>query len=277
MTVRSNDHASKTTFRRAITGGVIAVTTLLASAGAANAQLNPSDPYITVRATTPGGLDGWLTIPLIQAGITATGFEWNLAIQGGGIPITITDTITSAPIATVSQLRSAVSTLPSGVQSVQLSFVTTAGSSAATFSFSSPLVGFPTIFPAEGRATASIGCTDSNGDGALMTYLGLGGTAYLAEMNGMGALAPDFANLIPGGGMAAGSFLSNSATENLAPAPGVFIPIGIAVSSMHTQYDFSLSAFDQASGSSNFFVRVPAPGAVSLLGLAGLVGLRRRR
>jgi hypothetical protein len=271
------------TFRgnhRGLAAGV-AVAALMGVASSASAQIIPppnmNDPFIIVHAQAPG-LDGWLNIPWSAAGILPNGYEWNLTIQGGGSPIVITDTNTNAPIVTVSQLRSAVTTLTGGIQSCALSFVVTAGSLGASLTFSSAVGAFPAISPAEGRASAQFGITDSNGDGALATFNGVGGTAYLAEINGVGAGAPDFAYLIPGGGIAVGPNQSTNPPADTFPvAPGAFSPIGVPVTSMHTQYDFDLTPLDQASGSSNFFVRVPAPGVVSLLGLGAVVALRRRR
>jgi hypothetical protein len=45
---------------------------------------------------------------------------------------------------------------------------------------------------------------------------------------------------------------------------------------MSAQFSFMLSAFDAASGTSNYQI-VPAPGALALLGLGGLAATRRRR
>src|SRR5262249_52619187 len=91
--------------------GGIAAAAILGLVGSAGAQVTPSDPFLWVHAQTSGGLDGWLTIPLASAGVLPTGYEWNLAVQGGNIPISINDTGTGTPIVTVTQLRSAVQTL----------------------------------------------------------------------------------------------------------------------------------------------------------------------
>jgi MYXO-CTERM domain-containing protein len=45
---------------------------------------------------------------------------------------------------------------------------------------------------------------------------------------------------------------------------------------MSARYRFSLTANDEASGTSSFEI-VPAPGAIALLGMGGLLAARRRR
>lgn len=261
---------------------------LAIAAGSASGQITPvGTNFIQVHAQGPG-VNGWLNIPVAQAGILPDGWEWTLGVQGGGGPISVLDTATLQPIVTLSDLRSTLRALPSGVMSCALSFVVTDLGAGSTLSFSSAVGSFAAINPAEARASAGITLTDSNGNGASAQFLGLGGTAYLAEVNAVG-VGPDFANLLPGGGvgtvpfvpdlpgvMTTGPFGTNTASQNSSPSP-TFLPVGVPVTSMHTQFDFTLTPGDQASGSSNFFVRVPSPGATALLGLGGLVALRRRR
>ena len=56
-----------------------------------------------------------------------------------------------------------------------------------------------------------------------------------------------------------------------------FQPGPAAVSTIAITNVFTLTADDSATNSSSFIITVPAPGAAALTGLAGLVGLRRRR
>jgi MYXO-CTERM domain-containing protein len=53
-------------------------------------------------------------------------------------------------------------------------------------------------------------------------------------------------------------------------------PYGAINSTMAIRYEFSLTAGDSVSLAGSF-VAVPGPGAVALLGVAGLVSRRRRR
>lgn len=55
------------------------------------------------------------------------------------------------------------------------------------------------------------------------------------------------------------------------------LPIGPLGSSRTIRLQFLLNGGSQVSLSTNFVVQVPAPGAVALIGLAGLAGRRRRR
>ena len=71
--------------------------------------------------------------------------------------------------------------------------------------------------------------------------------------------------------LAAGAWGSNSISESLG-----FATIG-NVYDMSAQYAFGLTANDQASGTSVWVTQeIPAPGALALLGVAGLVARRRR-
>jgi hypothetical protein len=162
-------------------------------------------------------------------------------------------------IATVSQLRVATSTLPGGTYSLALSFVTTAGSNPIpiNMTFGSTLLGFaPALTPAEGRATASIGTTDSDGNGSTLTYLGLGGTAYVAEVNGIGLAGTDFANLLGGGGQATGPF-GSSTTPTTSVLPGV--PPSAPVASMPADhFSITRSTRSAAPATSSSVSRRPA-------------------
>jgi len=138
------------------------------------------------------------------------------------------------------------------------------------FVFTSALVSFGALSNPTASASAGITLTDNNFNGALLAGQESNGAAYWANYNG----------LTPGGTNYASFFNAVSATAlegthtdlaNMGPTP-----LAGSVSSMSAQFDFMLSAFDAASGTSNFNI-VPAPGALALLGLGGLVATRRRR
>ena len=71
------------------------------------------------------------------------------------------------------------------------------------------------------------------------------------------------------GGSIAREFFGNDPTPSL--------PIGPLGTSRTIRMQFLFGAGSQVSLSTNFVVQVPAPGAIALLGLSGLVARRRRR
>ncbi|MFO0895742.1 MAG: hypothetical protein U0574_12400 [Phycisphaerales bacterium] len=119
-----------------------------------------------------------------------------------------------------------------------------------------------------GSVTGTV--TDLNGDGAEVTTVGQVGSIYTALIDGVGVRGL----LGPGFSFNAGQFLSSTSGSDsftAEPGPGVNSQIGI-------RFEFTLTAGDSASFTSIFTVNaVPAPGAIGLLAVAGLVGLRRRR
>lgn len=156
---------------------------------------------------------------------------------------------------------------------VQLNFSVSAGTLDTSFVISSPLLSFPTIDPAQGRATAGVTVTDTDGNGASLTANGQP-SLYTSRYNGLVPGGTLFADLIDGPVVAAAF---DSATDSDSfPGGGMFSPIGVAVSDMSARFAFTLTANDEASGTSSYEI-VPAPGAVALLGLGGLLAARRRR
>jgi MYXO-CTERM domain-containing protein len=157
---------------------------------------------------------------------------------------------------------------------VQLNFSVSAGTLDTSFVISSPLLSFPTINQAEGRATAGVTVTDTDGNGATLS----GGRSplYTSRYNGLVPGGTLFTNLIAGP-VTAAAFDSATDSESF-PGGGAFAPIAGPVSDMSARFAFTLSANDEASGTSSYEIReVPAPGAVALLGLGGLIAARRRR
>jgi hypothetical protein len=148
-----------------------------------------------------------------------------------------------------------------------------------TFTISSALLAFPAIAMPEGRATAGVTVTDdlSFPDGASATPVVPATKLYQATYNGLVPGGTTFATLV--GPVVAGVGDTNTVNESFPAAPGVFQLIGVPVSDMSARFNFTLSANDLASGTSSYAIRefIPTPGAVTLLGLAGLVIARRRR
>lgn len=156
---------------------------------------------------------------------------------------------------------------------VTLNFNVASGAATTTFTINSALLGFSTIASAEGRASASVNATDLDDNGVALTPMGVG--SYTAFYNGVApATGTTFANLLLAG--ASAPFGTASASDAFPPVG--FSPIVPAVSNMSAQFHFSLSSNDVAAGTSFYRVQaIPAPGAVGLLGLAGLLVSRRRR
>ena len=149
--------------------------------------------------------------------------------------------------------------------SVQLNFSVTAGNTVTTFTFTSSTVVFTPLVNPVATATAAVTVTDNTGNGATLTGLLPGGKVYRADTD-----LGNYALLV--NGVSAGMFQSNTANESLA---GV---INGTVSSISSQFSFTLTPLDGASGTSSFTV-VPEPGSLVALGsaLAGFAGLALRR
>jgi hypothetical protein len=157
---------------------------------------------------------------------------------------------------------------------VSANFNVAASFSNTTFTINSAIVNHPSEPSNVGRASAFIGVTDSAlaGDIGSVSLTGLqpGAKAYQAVFNG----STVFTNLLSSFSGGAGSSAQTETTAGfLDPA---YLPLGGVATSIQSQFKFSLSRFDRASGTSTFEV-IPAPGAASLLALGGLVAARRRR
>jgi hypothetical protein len=174
-------------------------------------------------------------------------------------------------IATILQLNNTVDQDPA----VNLRFSVVAGSTDTTFTFSSPVVNFDAISGPSAVTSSSLTLTDSDGDGATLTGLESGGTAYKAIYNGgtvWATLNPSYSFATP---------YDSQAESNRDPLGGMGT-IPDTLTSIQSEYSFTLSANDQASGTSMFSVNsqvVPEPltFAAVLTGLAGLGGYVRNR
>jgi len=156
---------------------------------------------------------------------------------------------------------------------ISLAFSITAGPAGGIFTFSSAVLSFG-AFDAEARASASLTVTDNDGNGA--TAVGLYGVnkVYRANYNGAIPGPTQFTTLQ--NGLTSGAFDSVSGNEQF-PGGGLYAPVGIIVD-QQASYSFTLTGNDSASGTSVYVTReIPAPGALALLGLGGLVTGRRRR
>jgi hypothetical protein len=153
---------------------------------------------------------------------------------------------------------------------VILNFTAQANSSTTTFVFTSGLVTFGALVNPTAQASAGVTVTDNNGNGASFTGLQSDSRAYWANYNGTAPAGTNYATFFPAVSATALQG-SNSMSDNLGPTP-----IAGSVSSMSAQFNFSVSAFDAATGTSNFQI-VPTPGALVLLSMGGMAAVRRRR
>jgi len=152
---------------------------------------------------------------------------------------------------------------------VDLGFVVFAGPNLTTITVTSPTVSFSTLSNPDAWASAGITLTDGDGTGATATGLQTGSKVYQARYNA----GTEWANLIPT--LSAGANSTNGANDR-RPGAG-WETISDNVSSIQAEYKFSLTASDQAGGTSRFEV-VPEPATVGLLAIGlGAVLTRRRR
>jgi hypothetical protein len=151
---------------------------------------------------------------------------------------------------------------------VNLHFSVEAGALDTTFDINSSLVSsIALVNPDACFATAGLTLT-SDDNGATITGL-FGGRTYQARYNGTSV----YADLVNGYSIAVDETVTAS---ERSPAIGVQTILG-PVSSIQSEFNFILSANEQASGTSRFEVAMlPEPATLSLLAL-GAIGMLRRR
>jgi hypothetical protein len=163
---------------------------------------------------------------------------------------------------------------------VALNFAVFAGPVPTNFTISSALVPFAPINNGLAFATAGVTVTETpvpSFDGASLTGLYAGAKAYQARYNGGGSV---FANLISPV-IVAPLDITGSMVEKFPPGVGTRVVIPGLVSDIESEFSFTLSANDQASGTSIFDIIVPEPSSVAMAGI-GLLAIvwqiwRRRR
>lgn len=231
---------------------------LFAAAGSARAQYGPDVFVVTATQVINGQtVHGSLVFNSSQGGVWDDYAHYHWSLQGGAMPIT------DGAGHTLGMLNSASIQIDADPQ-VNANFNLTAGALNTTFTVSSTLLAvLPNTYT--GQCSGQINISDGDGDGATMSLVNAGGM-YQAMYNGPTV----FANLFPTA-LVAAPFNGNSASASFGPAaiPGT-------VNDMSAQYVFSLTANDTATGTSVFTI-VPAPASVGLLGVGGLLAMRRRR
>lgn len=237
---------------------------LAAAAGLAIAGSAQASFHLVFSVTAEDESGNLLSAPFVRdlGDVNADNFSWSLANDGGPV---------SLGGAMLNDLRFDLHHDPV----VGSNFNVTSGPVNTVFTINSAIVNFAEDCDL-GRATAFIGVTDSATFGTpgnvVLTGLQPGGNAFQARYN---AANTAFANLIPGlvyNGAGGGSTAFTGQSDPL----NNFISLGGIANSINSQFKFSLSAFDRASGTSTFEV-IPAPGSAALLALGGLAAARRRR
>jgi len=149
---------------------------------------------------------------------------------------------------------------------INLRFSVEASGTDTTFDINSAVVSFDPLLNPQAYASAGVTLT-SDSDGATITGLFPGGKNYQARYNGTSV----YANLVDGFAISGNKTLTNSDRQ---PASG-YGPISGTLSSIQSEFNFTLSALDQASGTSRFEV-VPEPATLTLVAFGLMAGLARR-
>ncbi len=202
-------------------------------------------------------------------------WDWNKGyteiLSGAG------DTIAELDSATMSLM---IDPTPDKPYRINLGFAVHAGGSETQFSIRSGLITFSTTLDPNmlqsptggGRATASLGITDENGNGATLLAVGQTGIgAYRAHYNGWYSGGTAFSTLV--NMVSAGPGGSGSGGQSYPSGSG-YQSINVAVSDMSAGLGFTLTAQDSASGTTSYRI-LPEPAGLSLVAL-GLLLVRRR-
>lgn len=155
---------------------------------------------------------------------------------------------------------------------VDLNFVLRAGSTASEFTITSSLMTFPTMSNPSAKSSVGISVTDRSRDA----------NAVLSPLVGNNSVSYSYVNGLPSDpGVSQFSELLQDdivvatvgGTQTGLDAISNWTPVGMPVSSISAEVEFSLTARDLASGASTFVIPEPC----SLLLLAGMALVTRRR
>jgi hypothetical protein len=243
----------------------------LALVGRASADFLPGSSW----TVTAGGVSETFTIGSTPTFTTTDGYSHWSAYDSGTIvdeqhPCTVRDA-SNTTVATIKGLY--IETLADPV--VRWGFLVDAGATDTTFRLSSPVSTFAPMLNPAASATAAVTVTDEDGNGATATGQFLDGALPKVYQFHYNSPPTTWTNLVDPVHAEAGS--SAIGTSRWPSTGSAVIPA--AVDQISTEYYFTLSANDQASGTSNFTV-VPEPSTVALLAASALgvlaCGWRRR-
>jgi hypothetical protein len=237
---------------------------------AAGAQAAISDPVIHIHASNAQGA-GNFDVPLAAGMFNGDGSYFYF------LPAPVDIISGGNTIATITQMNTFIRPASAGLPNlISFGFAVQAGGGGVT-SFTMDATVLPAGFvigPAlsMARTSAGIGVTDTNGDGVHFLGTEAGGGAYLTQYNH----GTNFASIIVGP-VGTNSPNGSDSRSDSNPGGGLYTPIGNATN-MNAEWAYTLTANDTAAGTSAWeILPVPAPGAISLIGLGGLIAIRRSR
>ncbi len=217
--------------------------------------VNACPVYVTITATDEAGKSQVITL----------GGETSLDIVTGN-SVWVLNQKVSILDGSIDSLKLTVNADPE----VGIEFGVRAGSSTTTFdilSTDTDVVTFDPLVNPTAYASAGITLTDRATAGATITGLFDGGKTHQARYNG----SIVFANLVEGFSIGSGTLTASEAK----PLSGSQI-INSTLTSIESEFYFTLSARDSASGTSTFEV-APEPATLCLLGFGALSVIRRKK
>ena len=214
--------------------------------------ITPGSTQITMTGTD--GTSDWMLTPTTNYDASGD-FSWQTADQDAG---------------TFSVNNLQISGNVDPVISVSFDLTNnTAFDQSYVFTFTLPV---PAVGPATlNGGSTSISTTDTNGGGVTVSTPT--GVFYTALIDGVAYETIDLLNP----DLVAGEFLSTGASDAFGqPIPSQVGPP--VATSIGLQYELTLTAGDSVGITGVYVVeQVPEPGSLALLGVAGLMGARRRR
>lgn len=188
---------------------------------------------------------------LINGTASVANTDWNYSFE-----VAPTDSATTGPAIAFLSSAFTVTNNNAGTQN----FIVTATQGALVFPGPTEILG---------SHSGNVGDNPSFGDGATLSTIG-GSSMYAAQIDGatVRTLFDDPFSV------SAAPFLTNSYGPSSYGWEGGNPAVTTSIAIVN---EFSLTGFDNAGMTSTFVVRVPTPGAASLLGVLGVAALRRRR
>lgn len=248
---------------RGLSAGVVGLATSVASAGLSNV------PIYTITASNSGGVaDAWSTsvtganLPFDTTGNASWTPTWASQASPGGVFTCLNDNAASGRRMSASFSADPVINIFFSIQN------NTAGT--LEFTVNVPVLSFAPDLYSLTNASAQIGVTDTNGDGAAIVGSFTG--ARVAEWSLLNSGSPLLTGQLTTGPVV-GPFASGNLSQNDNSGSTSYL-----IDSQSISFKFTLTPGDIATGSGVVVTTlVPAPGSIALMGIGGLVALRRRR